>query len=188
MIYNPIWWCQYRLGWAYSVVTGSCFYSYRLVGPIVLSRVASPLHIGWAYSVVTGSRFSSYSNYSITSICLIRIHQFLEEEKKISDRDTQHELRNANDYQIPPAKLTFFTRFPLHTLPKTRNNAGIISCYSNPTTFKIALYDELLNGNKGEYYIVQCKRWANHNDDPFCKCKFCSVGNDSIEMALDYYK
>ena len=65
-----------------------------------------------------------------------------------SDRDTQHEFRNANDYQIPPAKLTFFTRFPLHTLPKTRNNAGIITCYSNPTTFKIALYDELLNGNE----------------------------------------
>ena len=73
---------------------------------------------------------------------------FINSWKINSDRDTQHELRNANDYQIPPAKLTFFTRFPLHTLPKTWNSAGIITCYSNPTTFKIALNDELLNGNK----------------------------------------
>ena len=68
--------------------------------------------------------------------------------KKNSERNTQHELRNANEYQIPPAKLSMFTRFPLYTLPLTWNNAGIITCYSNPTTFKIALNKELLNGTE----------------------------------------
>ena len=67
---------------------------------------------------------------------------------KNSERNTQHELRNANEYQIPLAKLSFFTRFPLYTLPKTWNNAGIVTCYSNPTTFKIALNEELLQGNE----------------------------------------
>ena len=67
---------------------------------------------------------------------------------KNSERNTQHELRNANEYQIPLAKLSVFTRFPLYTLPKTWNNAGIVTCYSNPTTFKIALNEELLQGNE----------------------------------------
>ena len=66
--------------------------------------------------------------------------------KKNSERNTQHELRNSNEYQIPPAKLSMFTRFPLYTLPTNWNSAGIITCYNNPTTFKIALNDELLNG------------------------------------------
>ena len=44
--------------------------------------------------------------------------------------------------------LHFLLDFPLHTLPKTWNNAGIITGYSNPTTFKIALNDELLYGNE----------------------------------------
>ena len=41
---------------------------------------------------------------------------FINSWKKNSDRNTYHELRNANEYQIPPERLTFFTRFPLYTL------------------------------------------------------------------------
>ena len=51
-------------------------------------------------------------------------------------------------YFVPPANLTFFERFPLHTLPKTWNNAGNITLYQNLTTFKIALNVDLLNDNE----------------------------------------
>ena len=68
--------------------------------------------------------------------------------QKNSDRNPSYALRNANDYFVPPAKLTFFERFPLHTLPKIWNNAGTLTFYNNPTTFKIALNDDLLNGNE----------------------------------------
>ena len=56
----------------------------------------------------------------------------------------------ADDYFVPPANLTFFERFPLHshTLPKVWNNAGTSTFYNNPTTFKIALNDDLFNGNE----------------------------------------
>ena len=88
----------------------------------------------------------------LTYICVYHIHFYIYLPNSIwmknSERNTQHELRNANEYQIPLAKLSFFTRFPLYTLPKTWNNAGIVTCYSNPTTFKIALNEELLLGNE----------------------------------------
>ena len=47
-----------------------------------------------------------------------------------------------------PAKLAFFTRFPLYTLPKIWNNAGLITLYKNPTTFKIVLNEELQSGDE----------------------------------------
>ena len=65
-----------------------------------------------------------------------------------SERNPTYSLRNANEYFVPPANLTFFERFPLHTLPKTWNNAGNITLYKNLTTFKIALNFDLLNDNE----------------------------------------
>ena len=67
---------------------------------------------------------------------------------KNSDRNVPHHLRNSDDFYVPPANLTFFTRFPLYTLPKTWNNAGLITLYNNPTTFKIAVNEELLSGDE----------------------------------------
>ena len=68
--------------------------------------------------------------------------------QKNSERTPSYALRNANDYFVPPAKLTLFERFPLHTLPKIWNNAGTLTFYNNPTTFKIALNDDLFNSNE----------------------------------------
>ena len=48
---------------------------------------------------------------------------------------------------MPRANYNFFTKFPLFTFPKAWNNAGIVTHYSNFTTFKIALTEELLNNN-----------------------------------------
>ena len=67
---------------------------------------------------------------------------------KNSDRNVPHHLRNSDDYYVPPAKLAFFTRFPLYTLPKIWNNAGLITLYKNPTTFKIVLNEELQSGDE----------------------------------------
>ena len=60
-----------------------------------------------------------------------------------SERDIDHNLRNSNDYTIPRANLTFFTRFPLYTFPLAWNSAGFFTSYQNQTTFKIALSNEL---------------------------------------------
>ena len=65
-----------------------------------------------------------------------------------SDRNPAYELRNATNYFVPPAKYSFFERSPLHLLPKVWNNAGTITLYDNPTTFKIALNDDLLDKNE----------------------------------------
>ena len=50
--------------------------------------------------------------------------------------------------KYPLQNLHFLLDFPLHTLPKTWNNAAIITGYSNPTTLKIALNDEFLYENE----------------------------------------
>ena len=60
-----------------------------------------------------------------------------------SDRNPAYELRNAANYLEPPTKYSFFERSPLHLLPKVWNNAGTITCYDNPKTFKIALCNSL---------------------------------------------
>ena len=72
----------------------------------------------------------------------------LENWKLNSDRKPAYELRNAANYFEPPAKHSFFERCPLHLLPKVWNNAGTIKCYDNPTTFKIALNEDLFNKNE----------------------------------------
>ena len=64
-----------------------------------------------------------------------------------SNRNPAYELRNAANYFEPPAKYSFFEKCPLYLLPRAWNNAGTITCYDNPTTFKIALNDDLVNKN-----------------------------------------
>ena len=65
-----------------------------------------------------------------------------------SERNPAYELRNAANYFEPPAKYSFFERSPLHLLPKVWNNTGTITFYDNPTTFKIALNDDLFDKNE----------------------------------------
>ena len=64
-----------------------------------------------------------------------------------SERNTAYELRNAASYHVPPANFAFFERSPLHVLPKVWNNAGTITLYDNPTTFRISLNEDLQNNN-----------------------------------------
>ena len=64
-----------------------------------------------------------------------------------SNRNPAYELRNATNYFEPPAKYSFFEKCPLYLLPRIWNNAGTITCYYNPTTFKIALNEDLFNKN-----------------------------------------
>ena len=68
--------------------------------------------------------------------------------QKNSARAISHNLRNQDDYTIPRANYTFFTRFPLFTLPTAWNSAGIVTFYNNTTTFKIALLNELHESNE----------------------------------------
>ena len=49
--------------------------------------------------------------------------------QKNSSRAISHNLRNQDDYTIPRANYTFFTRFPLYTLPIAWNSAGIVTFY-----------------------------------------------------------
>ena len=65
-----------------------------------------------------------------------------------SSRNPAYSLRNADAFFVPPANLTFFERFPLHTLPKIWNTAGNITLYRNLTTFKMALNFDLLTDNE----------------------------------------
>jgi hypothetical protein len=65
--------------------------------------------------------------------------------QKNSERNIGHELRNENDYYLPPPKLEFFKRIPLYSLPAAWNAAGDLRLQQNKTTFKIALKDKLMN-------------------------------------------
>ena len=67
--------------------------------------------------------------------------------QKNTARNLNNELRNQNDFTMPRANSNFFTKFLLFTFPKEWNNAGIVTHYSNLTTIKIALTEELLNNN-----------------------------------------
>ena len=55
---------------------------------------------------------------------------------KNSDRNVQHHLRNANDYHVPPANLSFFSRFPFHTLQKHGTVLDIVMGQCSTQTWK----------------------------------------------------
>jgi len=61
-----------------------------------------------------------------------------------NQRNIAHALRNAADYTIPRANNAQFTRSPSYTFAKAWNEASTSKHHANPTTFKIALRDELL--------------------------------------------
>jgi len=61
-----------------------------------------------------------------------------------SNRTTDHELRNTNDFSIPFPRFEGFKKFPLYTFGKAWNEAGDLRLYNNKVTFSIALRDKLL--------------------------------------------
>ncbi len=65
--------------------------------------------------------------------------------KNIS-RETHHDLRNANDFIIPFARIETVKRLRLYSFPYTWNNEiGDLRFQQNKITFQIALKDHLLN-------------------------------------------
>ena len=59
-------------------------------------------------------------------------------------RDLSHELRNEDNFELPRPRFEGFKKYPLYTFAKTRNESGDLRLYSNLTTFKIALRNQLL--------------------------------------------
>jgi hypothetical protein len=65
---------------------------------------------------------------------------------KNTERDLDYNLRNANQYTIPIARIDLFKKTPFVSLPLAWNELGDGLKYQhNRTTFKIALFDFLLN-------------------------------------------
>jgi hypothetical protein len=64
---------------------------------------------------------------------------------KNANRVLSQQLRNANEFTIPPVHREVFKRFPLYSFPSTWNSLGPLKFQSNRTTFKISLTDELFS-------------------------------------------
>ena len=58
-------------------------------------------------------------------------------------REINYELRNADAYLVPAARIELFKKFPLYTFPTAWNEVGIFAYYSNRITFSIALKEHL---------------------------------------------
>jgi hypothetical protein len=66
--------------------------------------------------------------------------------KKNQNRaDHDHNLRNFDQYTLPPPRIELFKKSPLYSLPLTWNNLGTIKLQNNRTTFKIGLKEQFIN-------------------------------------------
>ena len=61
-----------------------------------------------------------------------------------ADRNLNYTLRNAEDYNIPRIRYTYLKNFPLYSFPSIWNNADNYKLVRNPTSFRIALRNEVL--------------------------------------------
>jgi hypothetical protein len=64
--------------------------------------------------------------------------------------ELQYDLRHPQEFEIPRARIELFKRLPIYTLCTEWNNCDPLCYYSNPTTFKIELFNTLFN----EYAIM----------------------------------
>jgi hypothetical protein len=65
---------------------------------------------------------------------------------KNNQREHERDLRNNNDFTIPPHRTELLKKLPMMSLPTTWNElADEIKLQRNKTTFKIALKDHILN-------------------------------------------
>ena len=122
---------------AIRIVTNSSFHAHT--APLFAKHKILPLNkiILQAKLHLMHSIYYNYAPPTLKNMC-----------KKNSERSISHNLRNQDDYTIPRANYSFYTRFPLYTLPLAWNNAGIVTFYNNTTTFKIALLNELHESNE----------------------------------------
>jgi hypothetical protein len=54
-----------------------------------------------------------------------------------------YELRYPSDFELPRARIEFFKRIPLYSLPALWNNCEEMRFYQNQLTFKLILFDKL---------------------------------------------
>ena len=62
-----------------------------------------------------------------------------------NQRNPELNLRNGNDFTLPPVYKEFFRRSPLYSLPLAWNNLGNEKFQTNRTTFKINLLYNILD-------------------------------------------
>ncbi len=59
-----------------------------------------------------------------------------------TDRELNHDLRNADDITVPAPRFENFKRFPLYDFAKLWNNLGPMKYQNNFTTFNTWLKEE----------------------------------------------
>jgi hypothetical protein len=62
---------------------------------------------------------------------------------KNNQRETQHNLRNNDDFTLPMARIELFKKIPLYSLPLAWNIVGDIKLQHNKTTFRWGLREKL---------------------------------------------
>jgi hypothetical protein len=66
-------------------------------------------------------------------------------QKNQNRADHDHNLRNFDQYTLPPPRIELFKKSPLYSLPLTWNNLGTIKLQNNRTTFKIGLEEQFID-------------------------------------------
>jgi hypothetical protein len=80
---------------------------------------------------------SVYNNYCNES--------FVSMWTKNEYRQTEHNLRNANDFLLPQLRIELLRKFPAYSFAHVWNSLGDLKFQPNPITFKISLKEEMLN-------------------------------------------
>jgi hypothetical protein len=66
-------------------------------------------------------------------------------QKNQNRADHDHNLRNFDQYTLPPPRIELFKKSPLYSLPLTWNNLGTIKLQNNRTTFQIGLKEQFID-------------------------------------------
>jgi Reverse transcriptase (RNA-dependent DNA polymerase) len=73
---------------------------------------------------------------------------------RVNVEDLAYELRYPNDYELPRARIEFFKRIPLYSLPALWNNCEEMRFYQNQLTFKLILVERLFEKFALEHGLV----------------------------------
>ncbi len=62
---------------------------------------------------------------------------------KNENRQIDHNLRNVDDFLLPPVRIEQFRKFPVYSFAYLWNTLGNLKLQPNPITFEISLENEL---------------------------------------------